>query len=119
MEKDEVEHLVLSILRWVVENKPQKYQGKWIMPDTHAFAYDDKGIVEVVLKETGQTVVSELTAKERELLAFSVFSMGMKIGPPSFEILESIVKKVGIEKEFEEKAKSWIDYSKQHPAKEP
>lgn len=53
----------------------------------------------------------ELTDKERQLLAFAIFSIGMKIGPASFPHCESIVEKTGIKKEFEAYAKDWISQS--------
>ena len=62
---------------------------------------------------------NELTQEEKNLIAFSLFSMGMKIGPLSFETFESIVQKIGIEKEFVDYAKSWLDYPKNVANKEP
>jgi hypothetical protein len=55
----------------------------------------------------------QLTDKERTMIAFALFSMGMRMGPSSFEDFESIFKKIGIEKEFVDCARSWIDYPKE------
>lgn len=52
-----------------------------------------------------------LSEKQKELTAFALFSAGMKIGPSSFDNLEAIAKKVGVEKEFEKYAKDWLDYA--------
>jgi hypothetical protein len=58
-------------------------------------------------------IFSQLTEKQRKMIAFSLFSMGMRMGPSSFEDFECIVQKIGIEKEFVDYAKSWIDYPKE------
>jgi hypothetical protein len=56
-------------------------------------------------------IFSLLTEKQRKMIAFSLFSMGMRMGPSSFEDFESIVQKIGIENEFVEYAKDWIGYA--------
>ncbi len=71
------------------------------------------------LSQKKEPVLPNLTEKEKNLIAFSLFSMGMKTGPPSFATFESIVQKIGIEKEFVDYAKSWLDYPKNVANKEP
>lgn len=55
-----------------------------------------------------------LTPVEREMLALAIFTMGMKIGPGSFNHFESIVQKTGIRKEFAENYDSWMAYNKKN-----
>ncbi len=50
-----------------------------------------------------------LTDIERKLIGFALFSAGMKLGPPSFDSLEKIVAKIGVNEEFEFYAKDWIE----------
>lgn len=62
--------------------------------------------------------MEDLTKEEKRLLAFVLFGGSMRIGRASFAAIESIAKKVGVEKEFEDYAKDWIDYSKTKPKKD-
>ena len=53
----------------------------------------------------------ELTDKEKQLLAFSLFTTGMRIGPDVFATIESIVEKIGIADRLTLMAGDWINYS--------
>jgi len=53
----------------------------------------------------------ELTDKETHLLAFSLFTTGMRIGPDVFATLESIAAKVGILDRFTMVAGDWLHYA--------
>jgi hypothetical protein len=61
--------------------------------------------------------MSELTEEEKKLTAFSLFSMGMKIGPPSFERIENIIKKLDLGDEFAYYAHDWITHAQEHKKK--
>lgn len=61
--------------------------------------------------------MEQLTKKEKELIAFSLFTVSMRIGPNCFPIIDSIIDKAGIRDEFEFNAKSWIEYSNRSKAK--
>lgn len=54
----------------------------------------------------------DLTDKEQQLLAFALFSTGMRIGPDVFETIESIATKLGMEDKLGMQAKDWLNYSK-------
>ena len=61
--------------------------------------------------------MKDLTEEEKKLTAFSLFSMGMKIGPPSFEKIESIIKKLDLGEVFAFYANDWISHAKEHKQK--
>ena len=50
--------------------------------------------------------------KEMHLLAFCLFTTGMRIGPDVFETLESIAEKTGISDRLKMIAGDWLHYSK-------
>lgn len=52
-----------------------------------------------------------LTEKESHLLAFSLFTTGMRIGPDVFDTLYSIAEKCGIADRLTLVAGDWIHYS--------
>jgi hypothetical protein len=54
----------------------------------------------------------ELDKKEQQLLAFALFTTGMRIGPDVFSTLESIAKKAGIVEPLKLVSADWINYSK-------
>jgi hypothetical protein len=53
----------------------------------------------------------ELDKKEQQLLAFALFTTGMRIGPDVFPTLESIAKKAGIIEPLKLVSADWINYS--------
>ena len=53
----------------------------------------------------------ELTDKEKHLLAFSLFTTGMRIGPDVFETIESIAEKSGISDRFTMVAGDYLSYA--------
>lgn len=53
----------------------------------------------------------ELEPKEQQLLAFALFTTGMRIGPDVFATIESIVEKIGISDRLVLIAGDWINYS--------
>lgn len=55
--------------------------------------------------------MNELTETDRKLLAYSLFSLAMKMGPTSFEATERIIKKLDLEKEYVFYANDWIDFA--------
>ena len=56
---------------------------------------------------------TELTQKEKEFVAFAIFSFSMKVGPACFEGVEIIIGKLGIENEFVDRSKHWSEYCAQ------
>jgi hypothetical protein len=52
-----------------------------------------------------------LTDKEAHLLAFSLFTTGMRIGPDVFDTLGSIAEKCGIADRLKMVAGDWTNYS--------
>jgi hypothetical protein len=54
----------------------------------------------------------DLTDKEQQLLAFALFSTGLRVGPDVFETIESIATKLGIVDKLGMHAKDWLNYSK-------
>jgi|KBSMisStaDraftv2_1062788.scaffolds.fasta_scaffold4125433_2 hypothetical protein len=61
--------------------------------------------------------MKELTEEEKKLTAFSLFSMGMKIGPPSFPKIEAIMQKLELDEQFSMYANDWITHAKAHKQK--
>jgi len=53
----------------------------------------------------------ELNKKEQHLLAFALFSTGMRIGPDVFPTLESIAEKTGILDALTVMAGDWLHYA--------
>lgn len=53
---------------------------------------------------------SELSENQRKLIAFTCFSYSMNRGPASFIGVRMVVEDISIEKEFQDYAKSWIEY---------
>lgn len=55
--------------------------------------------------------MEQLTEKERQLVAFFLFSASMRIGPSSFSIIETIIDKIEIREEFEFYAKDLLEHA--------
>lgn len=55
--------------------------------------------------------MEQLSERERKLTGFALFSLSMKIGPPSFSAMEELIDKIEVRAEFEFYAKDWIEYA--------
>jgi len=58
--------------------------------------------------------MNELTAIQKQMIAFALFSQAMRAGPLLFAETDAIVAALGITEEFAKYANSWIDYSKEN-----
>ena len=52
-----------------------------------------------------------LSDKEKTLLAFSLFTTGMRIGPVVFGMLQDIAEKTGVTDRLQFYAKDWTDFA--------
>lgn len=55
---------------------------------------------------------NDLNVHEKAFIAFALFSMAMRTGPPCWPVIERIINKIGILPEFEHFAKDWISHAK-------
>jgi len=53
--------------------------------------------------------MEQLSEKERQLVAFALFSLSMKLGPASFDHMEKIIEKIGVKSEFVIYATDWTE----------
>jgi len=56
--------------------------------------------------------MTELTDKEKQLLAFALFTAGMRMGPAVFDTLEQIGLKTDCGERLKLFASDWMNYSK-------
>jgi len=68
-------------------------------------------LIDMIHKEGLRRQAANLDKKERELIAFALFGLGIRIGPESFNLIESIVQKLDLTEEFAHYAHGWISFN--------
>lgn len=104
-----------AVLEQIIEESMIKCPSA--IPDEYGAGLWRHGYCARAKEEYHAKYFPELSEKQKNMMAFALFSVGMKLGPPSFGDLEDIVIKAGITAEFEGYAKQWIDYAERKKEK--